>query len=57
MKAKLLILTGLLGISSAVPAQYVVGDIQYLCPAGTSWNDPRCIRQPVEQHTVEGAIQ
>lgn len=26
-------------------AQYVIGGVRYTCPVGTSWNDPRCIRE------------
>lgn len=39
---------GLVGVSGVASAQYVIGDMQYVCPAGVPWNDPRCIRQPIE---------
>src|SRR5688500_9200562 len=35
--------------SGSVYAQYVVGDTQYTCPVGVSWNDPRCIREALPQ--------
>jgi len=30
-------------------AQYVVGNYVYTCPSGLPWNDPRCIREPVDR--------
>jgi len=30
-------------------AQYVVGDYVHTCPSGLPWNDPRCIREPVDR--------
>lgn len=35
-------------VSADAYAQYVIGGIRYTCPVGAGWNDPRCIREPVE---------
>jgi hypothetical protein len=39
----------LLLLTQSALAQYVVGDYIYTCPAGLPWNDPRCIREPVDR--------
>lgn len=39
----------LLLLTQSALAQYVVGDYVYTCPAGLPWNDPRCIREPVDR--------
>lgn len=49
MKHKVLAVVSLLFIADSAFAQYVIGDAKYTCPVGAAWNDPRCIREPVEQ--------
>lgn len=47
----------LLLFSNDVSAQYVVGDYVYTCPAGLPWNDPRCIKEPVQSNQVGSTQQ
>ncbi|WP_255595656.1 DUF4189 domain-containing protein [Lysobacter sp. BMK333-48F3] len=35
-------------LPDAASAQQVVGDYVYTCPTGLQWNDPRCLREPVQ---------
>jgi hypothetical protein len=49
MKPCLIAAAILLLFSGEALAQQVVGDYVYTCPAGLPWNDPRCIREPVDR--------
>lgn len=51
MKHKVVMTMLLLLIADSASAQYVIGDTKYTCQVGAAWNDPRCIREPVEQGT------
>lgn len=45
MKTKTFLVLPLMLVCGDAMAQYVIGGIRYTCPVGTSWNDPRCIRE------------
>lgn len=49
MKWKAALTIWLLLVADSAFAQYVIGAAKYTCPVGAAWNDPRCIREPVEQ--------
>jgi len=38
----------LLVFSAPISAQYYIGGYYYSCPVGLPWNDPRCLRQPIQ---------
>lgn len=48
VRAKGLWILALFLLCGSAQAQYVIGGVQYMCPVGANWDDPRCIREPVD---------